>query len=560
MADCEQTSFQSVHKSYYKCCKNKEVNIFICVQCFSIFHKSCALRSNKNFSFITENQLICCKKANDDENSTDVSILDSLITDLSKDNKLKENYIQKLKHDNKSFTEEAIQNEEKMSEIIENQQKDITHLKTYIEDLKKQLKNTDNSGKDTKTICTQTDEKGSVDKPQKNSNKMNHNNSEEISKNTGCVNNDKTASIPSNAVRDAVETSYLKELIIQKDIIINKLEDSIISLKEQISLLNTIININSTHTFSPEREQSNKTTNIFQSISKGNSTKLTPPSCSNKTKSSSFNTMTKKQTENSNKLASSKQNGSTSIKFGSTSRNTTGTAHITPQHLATALLEVQTESKINEILEYGNNWEPEIAHDKKLVSTDWNNASLLVKDHQIPNKKTKTIITNTENTETAAIKNLSPNIDNKILLTKENLKHNQKIIGADMNNLDIVAKEKIWLFLSKYKLTYSLEDLQAYLKTKCPEDKFICSQVKNYQGTFNTFKVAVDADIKDAFLNPKMWPNGIEISEYSPRKKQFFRNSISSQPKQQGYQNHQYHRNRKHGQSNRSRVFYATQY
>ena len=74
-----------------------------------------------------------------------------------KDNELKDKFILKLKHDNNSFSEEAVKNEEEMVKTIENQQKEIIELQKVVVNLKKIANNI--KTKDTKNSCTQTEEK-----------------------------------------------------------------------------------------------------------------------------------------------------------------------------------------------------------------------------------------------------------------------------------------------------------------------------------------------------------------------------------------------------------------
>lgn len=161
MAASTSSCSESLHKNFFKCCKNKEVNYFICVNCYSIYHKSCLMRMNKSlFTFITNNKIKCCEVTSDLNHHGEIlnlSSYDDLITDLVKDNELKDKYILKLKHDNNSFSEEAVKNEEEMVKIIENQQKEIIELQKAVVSLKKVTNNI--KIKETNNSYTQTVEK-----------------------------------------------------------------------------------------------------------------------------------------------------------------------------------------------------------------------------------------------------------------------------------------------------------------------------------------------------------------------------------------------------------------
>lgn len=120
----------------------------------------------------------------------------------------------------------------------------------------------------------------------------------------------------------------------------------------------------------------------------------------------------------------------------------------------------------------------------------------------------------------------------------------QKIIGSDSSDGDVSAGAKAWLFVTKYNMSYTAEQLEESLKKKFKNKSFTCVQLKN-NWNFNSFKVAVDPDIKDVLLDGKMWPNGIEVSEY------FFRRSASVGRRQhynhrRGYANQRMPHTRRH--------------
>lgn len=152
MADMTSSQSQSLHKSYFKCCKNKEINHLVCIECFSIYHKSCLLRANKrSVQFISENKIKCCGSADNADEFLEIS---NIISKLTIDNEQKDEYIRKLKNDNSSFAEEAIKNEDEMNKIIHDQAIEIGNLKKYINKLKKSI---NSDLKETKTVGTQTE-------------------------------------------------------------------------------------------------------------------------------------------------------------------------------------------------------------------------------------------------------------------------------------------------------------------------------------------------------------------------------------------------------------------
>ena len=64
---------EGIHKRFFKCCKNKEINYFICVNCYGIYHKSCLTRTKKNlFTFITNNKIKCCEVTSDFKNNEEI--------------------------------------------------------------------------------------------------------------------------------------------------------------------------------------------------------------------------------------------------------------------------------------------------------------------------------------------------------------------------------------------------------------------------------------------------------------------------------------------------------
>lgn len=100
---------------------------------------------------------------------------------------------------------------------------------------------------------------------------------------------------------------------------------------------------------------------------------------------------------------------------------------------------------------------------------------------------------------------------------KNNARKRCVIIGTNSEESVAVAK-KAWLFVSKYKINYQEENVIEYLKKNNPDREFICEKIKNL-GHFNSFKVGVDFDLKDKYLDPEIWPKGITVTNFLFRRR-----------------------------------------
>ena len=98
MASSEQFSGVSSNKMCFKCCKNKEFNYFYCVNCLSVFHKSCLLRSNKNsIKFLSDNKIKCCDSISSDDEINIIPIYEEKISELKEETDQMRKYIKKIK-------------------------------------------------------------------------------------------------------------------------------------------------------------------------------------------------------------------------------------------------------------------------------------------------------------------------------------------------------------------------------------------------------------------------------------------------------------------------------
>lgn len=88
----------------FECCKTRAFpqSYYICIQCFKVYHKSCAQSNKRNFKFIKNFQVICCDEI---ENNHDIekSILEQTISELEESNEMKDFHIEKIKKKMKIF-------------------------------------------------------------------------------------------------------------------------------------------------------------------------------------------------------------------------------------------------------------------------------------------------------------------------------------------------------------------------------------------------------------------------------------------------------------------------
>lgn len=141
--------------------------------------------------------------------------------------------------------------------------------------------------------------------------------------------------------------------------------------------------------------------------------------------------------------------------------------------------------------------------------------------YKVPDKETHGRITTQQVSvaiEEAKQLNIVNRLTNLSKTTNPDSKHVRKIVGSNREAGQIVAKEMKWLFTSKYSTTYTSENLLEYLKAKFPSRNFVVNAVKNW-GTYNSFKVAVEAEMLNDALNPAVWPEGIVTSEFTFKNK-----------------------------------------
>ncbi|XP_050497502.1 uncharacterized protein LOC126878685 [Diabrotica virgifera virgifera] len=100
-----------------------------------------------------------------------------------------------------------------------------------------------------------------------------------------------------------------------------------------------------------------------------------------------------------------------------------------------------------------------------------------------------------------------------------------KIVGNNSDNVDIASKDKVWVYATKYKTSYTTEKMENYLQSKFPGHEFSCTLYKNKIKGSNSFRISADAELRDTLFKPHTWPSGIEVSEYFFRRKRTFQKS-----------------------------------
>lgn len=78
-------------------------------------------------------------------------------------------------------------------------------------------------------------------------------------------------------------------------------------------------------------------------------------------------------------------------------------------------------------------------------------------------------------------------------------------MGTDSDHVNFAADRKKWIFVSKYKTSYSKEDRDQYLSTSFPNVSFLTEKVPN-KGDFSSFRICVSEDNFQLMMDPSKWP------------------------------------------------------
>ena len=135
----ETSTIRPPVKINFKCCKNKPFIHFVCIKCFSVFHKCCLPKLRNQIRFKKDNQIICCNdKINDSvcsDEDGEKSVLEKTINELIEESELKNKYIDKLKSDKNLFVQDPMKTEEELPNLIKSQEKIIDQLKEQLKEL-----------------------------------------------------------------------------------------------------------------------------------------------------------------------------------------------------------------------------------------------------------------------------------------------------------------------------------------------------------------------------------------------------------------------------------------
>lgn len=123
----------------YSCCKTKPFASYVCVNCMDMVHKSCLSRARGKYKILNGHLIECCRNKQEISNEIDQEILETTIRELSEETLLKTERIEKLKHDHRTFLEEALQNEEELNNIIKTQKENNHYLMLEMRQLKEEI-------------------------------------------------------------------------------------------------------------------------------------------------------------------------------------------------------------------------------------------------------------------------------------------------------------------------------------------------------------------------------------------------------------------------------------
>jgi len=238
-----------------------------------------------------------------------------------------------------------------------------------------------------------------------------------------------------------IETSLLKTIINEKDVVIHELRDKIKLLQEKINLLEVINNLQ----------------NKCKQIPTPSMVKITNPenSCSNKTAAIDNNytyagCVAEAQGDRYNKLENFKSKETLSME--------------TKQKLI--MNKFINLNKENEALPLASN-------------------TGKVQDRYKENSKTK----NTNNMDETS-KQVPAGEWSVVDYRKKNRNQRKRIVGTNTedNVQEFAEKRKFWLFATRFKTTYTCDKLMQYLQRKFPGQQFYCEAIPN-KGEFNSFKI-----------------------------------------------------------------------
>lgn len=169
-------------------------------------------------------------------------------------------------------------------------------------------------------------------------------------------------------------------------------------------------------------------------------------------------------------------------------------------------------SIVNSKLPHKENYETTILTEPTVSQSDIKSSS--DETRQSENVTTNVILNNHHKK-----KSLEQIVPDNVTNPSDKRKNKNIIFGSKTTDVDFAVEKKKWLFVTKYKNSYTKENLDEYLREEFPENGFTVEQISN-NGTYNSFKVGFDESLFESALNPDIWPSGIQISEYLFRNRQ----------------------------------------
>lgn len=268
-----------------------------------------------------------------------------------------------------------------------------------------------------------------------------------------------------------MEVHYLKEIIIQKDTIIQNQIDVITSLKQQINLLNK---------FNVDK--------VFPS----DTIKVKPSTCKKNNRKQSSATSGVGNAGNA-ECATSLKSTMTTISTEIDRVDPSHGSHGTKKNLTCKQPDVGKASKVRV--------DNENSTDKLISKAEVSNAI-----HQ-----TETILKCQE----------FININDKPFMEvnyKRNRRLNKAIIGNNENLTSKIRPNHAFLHVFKLHPEFTVEELTEIIKPVIPEA--VCEQMDSkYPHYYSSFKVTVNDSSLSAALNPEIWPKGAWVNRFfHPRK------------------------------------------
>lgn len=122
----------------FDCCKTKPLPTcyLVCVNCCKLYHRSCILRSKKNYTLLDGYKIKCCEEENGSI-LLEKSQLEQTVSDISQESHMKDLHMERMKINHQRFIEEAASREEELNSLIISYENTIAELKNEIRKMRK---------------------------------------------------------------------------------------------------------------------------------------------------------------------------------------------------------------------------------------------------------------------------------------------------------------------------------------------------------------------------------------------------------------------------------------